>query len=93
MIRCRFWIAAQMAVMTDRGVPMHRSSQVMAFNKYVGMGRMRSTAPQAIAQVTTTAQLSQCLERVLGCDREGQTCWSRCPLRRRGERPLGPRGL
>jgi hypothetical protein len=42
----------------------------MALSMYVGMGSIRSRAPHAIAQVMTTAQLSQCLDRVPGCDRE-----------------------
>ena len=53
---------------------MHSSSQVMVLRMSVGMGRMCANSPQAMAQVTTTAQLFQCLERVDGWERDGQTC-------------------
>ena len=36
----RFCTKAQMAVMTERGVPMHLSSQAMALSMPVGMGGM-----------------------------------------------------
>ena len=58
---CRFCTADQMATITERGVPVHFSSQVSALRMSVGMGKMRWTTPQRIAHVTTTAQLSQCL--------------------------------
>ena len=37
---------------------------------------MCSSKPHAIAQVTTTAQLSQCLERVSDIELDGQTAGS-----------------
>jgi hypothetical protein len=61
---CLFWTAAQMAVMTERGVPMHNSSHEIALSVSVAIGRISARAPQAKAQVTTTAQLGQCLARV-----------------------------
>ena len=69
--RCRFWIAAQMVVMTERGVPMQRSSQDRLLRVSGDMGRMRFTAPQATAHVMTTAQLSQFLARMEGWEWEG----------------------
>ena len=74
-----------MAVITERGVPMQSSSQVMAFRMSVGMGRMWSSRPHAIAQVTTTAQLSQCFDRVEGIERDGHTCWLKASMRPRTE--------
>ena len=58
-----------MAVMTERGVPRQRSSHVRALSYVklsmsVCMGRMRWTMFQAMAHVTTTAQLLWCLDRV-----------------------------
>jgi hypothetical protein len=63
-----------MAVITERGVPMHSNSHERALRVSVAMGRMRARAPQARAQVTTTAQLGQCLARVEAWDRDGQMC-------------------
>ena len=62
----------QIAIMTERDVPMQSSSQVKAFRMSVGMGRMLSTICQAMAQVTTTAQLLQFLVRDEAIEREGQ---------------------
>ncbi len=53
-----------MPVMTERGVPMHNSSHEIALSVSVAIRRMSARAPQAKAQVTTTAQLGQCLARV-----------------------------
>ena len=47
---------AQMAVITEREVPMQSSSQVMAFRMSVGMGRMWSSRPHATAHVTTISK-------------------------------------
>ena len=76
----RFWTAAQMVVMTERGVPMHSSSQMMALRMSVGVGRMCARSPQVMAQVATTAQFSQCWERVDGRERDGQTCWLKAAM-------------
>ena len=59
-------------MMTERGVPMHSSSQVIALRMSVGMGRICDNSPQAMAQVTTTAQLLQFLVRDEAMEREGQ---------------------
>ena len=80
-MRCRCWTAAQMAVMTDREVPMQSSSHERPLSVSVFMGRMRWAAPQAMAQVTTTAQFAQCLARVEACEREGQMCWLKAAVR------------
>jgi hypothetical protein len=53
---------------------MHISSHEIALSVSVAIGRMSARAPQAKAQVTTTAQLGQCLARVEAWDREGQMC-------------------
>ncbi len=50
-----------MQVMTEQGVPMHKSSQDNALRVFVDIWRMRPTALQALAHVMTTAQLAQCL--------------------------------
>jgi hypothetical protein len=65
-------MADQMAVMTAREVPMQSSSQVRPLRVSVSIGRMQCTMRQAMAQVTTTAQLLQFLPREEAADREGQ---------------------
>ena len=60
---------------------MQRSSQERALRTSTVMGRIAETMPQAIAQVTTTAQLTQCLLRVEGREREGQMCVLKAAVR------------
>ncbi len=55
-------------------VPMHRSSQERPFRISVAIGRIRCAAPQATVQVTRTAHLAQCFERVEAWDLDGCRC-------------------